>query len=327
MLCSPIINNNNKNNNNNNNNNKNIVKSIVNNSCLPLSVIKKLIIAWNNTNKDDKISLNQSAQSLYRDLKNKFDNKSEILWFEHNIMNSLLNKDKIYELRNKYFKPIAPVEWLNNPKQWLSNIDINKVLSQYEVKYPEFKSFGALPIDFALKSGNKCIINNICNISLSELINNGKKNIGIVFNLDKHNKTGSHWVSLFINIPKGQINFWDSVANDVPKQIEKLMNNIYNQLNDIKENNIKLYQKCGCDFKTIKKQYNEIRHQYDTTECGMYSIHFIVEQLDKNKTFNQVCNNIIEDDRMNKMRENYFIIKDNNVDTNNSKSIFSNLFN
>ena len=55
---------------------------------------------------------------------------------------------------------------------------------------------------------------------------------------------------------------------------------------------------------------NKIRHQYKSSECGVYCIHFITQLL-KGKTFNQVVNNKIPDDVMNKMRYKFFI-KDNN---------------
>lgn len=286
------------------------LKTINKKSCLSLSVIKELVIAWNNKNLEDKIDLNQPAQSLYRDLKSKFNGDDEIMWFEHDIMTSLLDKTKIDEVRNKYFKPVAPDSWNSNPEQWLSNLDIEKVLNQYEEKYPSFKSYGALPIDFALKSGSRCIINDLCKISLNELMKNGIKYIGVIFNLDKHTESGSHWISLFINIPKGEINFWDSVAKIAPTEVEELMTKLYNQLNDIYNNNQSLYRKCECKFKEVKKQYNTIRHQYANSECGMYSLHFIIEQLEGGKTFNQICNNIINDAKMNAMRKEYFIIKD-----------------
>ena len=80
-----------------------------------------------------------------------------------------------------------------------------------------------------------------------------------------------------------------------------------------------MYRKCNCKFKKVKKQYNTIRHQFENSECGMYSLHFIIEQLDEGKDFKKVCRNIINDSKMNAMRKEYFIIKD--VDKSSSKSL------
>jgi hypothetical protein len=296
------------------------IKPVNKNSCLSLEIIKQLVAAWNNKNIEDKIDINQPAQSMYRELKSKFEGDDEIMWFEHDIISSLLDKKKIDEVRNKYFKPIAPESWSSNHEQWLSNLDIEKVLNQYEEKYPEFKSYGALPIDFALKSGDRCIINELCAISLEALMKREIKYIGIVFNLDKHTESGSHWIALFVNIPSGEINFWDSVAKPAPDEVEELMGKLHKQLTQIHKDNRDLYRKCNCKFNEVKKQYNTVRHQFENSECGMYSLHFIIEQLDEGKDFKKVCRNIINDSKMNAMRKEYFIIKD--VDKSSSKSLF-----
>jgi hypothetical protein len=308
-------------------NNKHIktltIKPAIPSSCLSLSVIKELVQAWNNRNLTNKIDPDQPAQALYRELKSKFETGDEIMWFENDIINSLLDKSKVDEVKNKYFKPVAPDNWTDNPDQWLSNIDIEKVLNQYEVKYPAFKSYGALPIDFALKSGDSCQISSLCSISLPSLMKRGIKYIGIVFNLDKHTESGSHWIALFVNILEGEINFWDSVAKSAPQEVEELMTKLDKQLTIIKTEKKELYRKCGCTYQKPVKQYNKIRHQYANSECGMYSLYFIIEQLDNGKTFNQVCRNVVNDAKMNAMRKEYFIIK--SVDT-RSKSLFGKLF-
>jgi hypothetical protein len=302
---------------------KTIIKPVVPTSCLSLSVVKELVRAWNNRNLEDKINLDQPAQSLYRELKSKFETTDEISWFENDIIKSVLDESKIDEVRKKYFKPLAPKSWHSEPEQWLSNFDIEKVLEQYETKYPEFKTYGALPIDFALKSGDSCQISSLCAISLEALMKQNKKYIGIVFNLDKHTESGSHWVALFVNIPAGEINFWDSVAKSAPQEVEDLMSKLHKQLTLIKEKKTQLYSKCGCTYQKPMKQYNKIRHQYANSECGMYSLYFIIEQLDNGKKFNQVCRNVVNDSKMNAMRKEYFIIK--SVD-NKSKSLFGKLF-
>jgi hypothetical protein len=299
------------------------IKPAITSSCLTLNIIKDLVQAWNNRNLSNKINLDQPAQALYRELKNKFESSDEVMWFENDIINSLLDKKKVDEVKNKYFKPVAPTEWIDNPEQWLSNHDIEKVLNQYETKYPSFKSYGALPIDFALKSGSSCLINEICTISISALMKRGIRYIGVVFNLDKHTESGSHWIALFVNIPAGEINFWDSVAKSAPKEVEELMTKLYKQLIDIKEKKQTLYSKCGCKFEKPVKQYNKIRHQYSNSECGMYSLYFIIEQLDNGKTFNQVCRNVVNDSKMNAMRKEYFIIKSIDI---KQQGLFSKLF-
>ena len=46
----------------------------------------------------------------------------------------------------KYIK-----EWIKDYNEWLSTLDINKVMAQYEEAYPKFQYLGANPIDFDQK--------------------------------------------------------------------------------------------------------------------------------------------------------------------------------
>ena len=51
--------------------------------------------------------------------------------------------------------------------------------------------------------------------------------------------------------------------------------------------------------------YNKIRHQYKNSECGVYSLHFIIKMLE-GRTFKNVTEDIIDDDRINECRKAYF---------------------
>jgi Ulp1 family protease len=117
----------------------------------------------------------------------------------------------------------------------------------------------------------------------------GKQRFGAVFNLDKHDQPGSHWVSLFICVPKKTIVFFDSANGGVPAEIRKFVKHVLNQDGS--------YQ-----FIASKKE-----HQKKDTECGMYSIHFIVEMLnDYNKMLDLVLRGSIPDSKMIRYRKKYF---------------------
>ena len=67
-----------------------------------------------------------------------------------------------------------------------------------------------------------------------------KKYIGIVFNLDKHTQSGTHWISMFCNIPKKEINYWDSYGYKPPKEVTELMNKLKKQAKDMDINILNL---------------------------------------------------------------------------------------
>jgi hypothetical protein len=304
--CSPLVNNKF----NNNIKSVNLYKPVNDDTCIDTSTLIKLVKSWNKSYPSDSINENQSAHLLYKELKSKFNNEDDIFWFENrDIINKILDSSYIDKIKRKFFKPIAPDDWSDDPYKWLTNHDINKVLDRYEEKYPTFKSYGAMPIDFNIKQGNSCEINDICHINISNLRKQKKDFVGAVFNLDKHTGTGIHWTSLFVNIPKGEINFWDSTSNPPKPEIVELMNKLKSQM-----------EKIGLN-PTIN--INKIQHQYKTSECGTYSIYFIVEQLENGRSFNDVCTKIVDDDKMNSMRKEYFYIDKSKNKTKKSHSFFS----
>ena len=194
------------------------------------------------------------------------------------------------------FAPESPPEWKKNPNEWLSSIDIINVMKQYEKAYKCFDFIGPSPIDFdTRKLYGECVWDELCNFSLKEQIKNGKTKIGIIFNTDPHNKPGQHWISMFINIKKKKIFFFDSTGDKPSKEIMVLIKRI-------EEQGLNLNPKIK-----FKSDSNEgIEHQYGNTECGIYSLFFIVHMLEDKMTEHYLKTHILKDEYMNKFRHIYF---------------------
>lgn len=280
------------------------VKAVHQSSCLTPPALMKLVSAWNKStpNPSYKIKTSDKSQKdIYESMVKIFKQTNSRLipeheWWEQPWVTEQLSSSEIEEIKEEHYAPEAPDSWHQNPTEWLSTLDIDAKLEQYEDKYPEFKYFGATPIDFDLKGpGGTCQVNSLCNINLKQLLKQRtpKKYIGVVFNLDKHNEPGSHWIAMFVNIPKREINYWDSYGIKPPMEVMDLMNKI---------------QKQGLELSPqikFKKQINSRRHQYKNSECGVYSCNFIIQQLEGN-TFEEVVNKIIKDDDMNDERWKFF---------------------
>ena len=191
------------------------------------------------------------------------------------------------------FAPDKPPEWKKNPTEWLSNYDILGVLEQYEAAYPEFEFIGPTSIDFdsKLKTG-ECVEAELCSIDVPKLVRSGKRKIAAVFNLDKHDEPGSHWVSLFVDADAELVFYFDSANNGTPPQINALIDRIQAQI--------------AKDMPTARKnqkfQYvrNKVTHQHNNTECGMYSLFFIITMLTGQSEINKGANtNMNMQDRLN----------------------------
>lgn len=288
-----------------------VIPTVHPDSCMGKMELRKILKAWNTSYPDEKImvqkynGLVKSDDKLWEELRDKIDihitqvsDEGEHEWWEQDFVKDKLGLGKLSAIQDSIYAPEAPESWKDNPITWLNSLDIEDVLSQYEKMYPEFKSFGASPIDFDLVgSDGSCQVNPLCNLSMKKLIKgegcvgNKKKYIGVVFNLDKHYESGSHWIAMFVNIRKAEINYWDSYGYKPPEEVIKLMNKIKSQL---KELNIE-----------SKIQINKLRHQYKGSECGVYSLHFIIKQL-KGDSYHKVCDNKISDDEMNDYRQMFF---------------------
>ena len=162
---------------------------------------------------------------------------------DHCLLNhSIVSKMKDDNINHHTFRPIMPESWNDNMNTWLSTIDILKVMKQYEKKHPDFIFIGPVPIDFNYRiSFGMCISNELCNFNLEKFINSGKKRLGVVFNLDPHYMSGSHWVAMFFDANTGGIYFFDSYGIKPKKEILQFMEIIKKQGNKLLlENKIQL---------------------------------------------------------------------------------------
>jgi hypothetical protein len=263
-------------------------------SCYDKNDLIKLKNAYNKRHKDDSIKTDD-PKKIWETLRDRYHNvcNKESCWLRQNFISNKLGRELINS-----FAPKHPSTWNKNNRTWLSSNDINIVMKQYENNYECFEFIGPSPIDFdTYDENNKCIWPELCNFNINDKIKKRKFKIGIIFNLDKHNQPGSHWVSVFINLKTNNIYYFDSVKsnnqNPIPPEILRFVKKIQKQGQD---NNIE-----------INFQYNnKVGHQMKNTECGMYSLYFIINMLKDTKTWSNFMNNRISDDNVHKFRKIYF---------------------
>jgi hypothetical protein len=284
--------------------NVNIITSVSNESCFTLEALRKIANKWNEENKDRKIEFTNSTtgKTLWSSINNRMKSKcnNEVCWMKQDfIKNSTLARELL-----KNFKPFMPKNWSENPREWLNTIDIRDVMNQYEIKYPAFEFIGPVPMDFDKKLGfGECVVDELCKISLENLKKKGKSKIGVIFNLDKHTQSGSHWVAMNCNTENGEICYWDSYGLEPNKEVVVLMNRLKEQ-GDVMKNKNKNKDNIK-NHTEMKIKINDNRHQYKNSECGMYCIYFITSLLD-GKTFETIVQTIVDDDTMNGKRNDFY---------------------
>jgi len=286
--------------------------------CYSFNSLLKIANAWNFLNPKNIINIkpNISSNELFELLEKKFSkytisNNNYWAWID---IIRLLNKNmhtKInYDMRmieKNDLRPSQPVEWIKNKREWLSNYDIEHVLSQFANKEELlYKFHGVFTIDFAMKNkDNTCKYYSNCDINMKNIIKSGKKYFGFVTNLCKYDEPGTHWTSSFFildpELKSYGAYYYDSVKRPIPKLLKPVFKDIQKQMHIIYPNiKFKIY-------------VNNIQHQLSDTECGVFSIAFQTRWLKllfKNKqkaSFNDVINfHKMTDNAMYFLRNRYF---------------------
>jgi len=265
-------------------------KEFKNGSCFTLNGLIKMAESYNKKN-NNKIVLKNGYEMvnptkykkyLLREFKKNIRKcDSQRCWLKQTFT-EYLNEEDFDIVAKNTFRPEGP----KGKFEWLNTIHIDETMKQYENLYTDFLFLGAVPMDF-----DDLPLLGIKDLKFDELVKNGKTKLGIIFNLDEHYKSGSHWVGMFVDLKKGEIRYFDSYGIIADKRVRKLVRRISDYL---KKQNIEPIV-----------GYNKVRHQYEGSECGVYSINFILRML-AGDDFDDICNNKVADKEVNQCRKVYF---------------------
>lgn len=269
-------------------------------SCFKRDQLLELAEAWNRSHPDRPITglAKKTKAALWQDLNARMAGLcsgavAEVCW-----ANRLAPFSKTVA---PALRPRKPVDWEDNPYEWLTNYDIEAVMKQYaEDPKQRYQFTGVFPIDFqTAKSGfGQCLYQQICNIQLKNL---KVPYVGMITNLDRHNQSGSHWTSLFMVVdpkhPAYGAYYYDSVARPPPKEIIAFVKSLNQQ-----------YKAAGNP--QMRLLWNKKRHQYANTECGVFAMAFQIRWLNALNapgpvapSFKSIINIDIRDDDIHKLRD------------------------
>ena len=283
-------------------------KSYDNGSCYSLESLIRMSVAYNvkchKMNQGTPIVIKDDKRYLLCQLTNALKDvcSDQLCWMTQDFIKELNDA----EINTNTFRP----KITQGRFDWLNTTNIVEVMSQYEHIYKDFKFMGAIPMDFDTIKDLK-----IRNMNFNKLKEDGINRLGFIFNLDKSWQSGSHWVALFADIVKNEIYYFDSYGTCPTPEVKTLVNRIATWCYKNNTNNIITDSMIDGSFMSDKKnyieqslktiKYNKIRHQFKNSECGVYSINFILRLL-KGESFNHICENITTDDEVNKCRPVYY---------------------
>jgi hypothetical protein len=265
--------------------------------CARLIILVELAKAYNSEHPDDIIELSELHEianpnkykqmlvnSLGKKIKERYGCDNHKCWTKQKFV-ARMEQNAREELEKYTHRPDSP----QGRFTWLNTFNIEDSMAQYEKKYDGFKFLGAVPMDFSILDGLQ-----VNQINYLDKAKSGESKLGIIFNLDEHYKSGSHWVALYTDLEKGQVYYFDSYGIRPEKRVRQLMRQFINTIIQL-----------GKRTEDIEVKYNKIRHQRENSECGVYSMNFII-RMARGDNFNELCNKIIPDRKINKCRMVYF---------------------
>jgi len=262
-------------------------------SCIVLPVLIEMVNAYNKTH-NDKIKLScrteilkpkRYKKYLLREMKNRYKNicDGQLCWTRQDFVKHMDEFMKS-ELEKFTFRPLGP----NGRFEWLNTVNIDEVMNQYEMNIKEFSFLGAVPMDF-----QKINLKGVADINIDKEVKDGITKFGIVFNLDESWQSGSHWTAGYADVKNGQVYYFDSYGSPPEKRVVELFKKFIH------------YYEAKNEGKRCKLRVNRKRHQFENSECGVYSINFILQLLN-GKSFDEITKEIIKDREVNKLRKEIF---------------------
>lgn len=286
-------------------------------SCFPKEVLLEIVKIWNSSHPGREIQLRvgDSKADIWEGIQKALSSEcgdNETCWLEQ----PFLKGQKEFA---KYFKPLAPL----GRYQWLSTDDIYNVMAQWEEKDPSFKFVGPVPMDFLkLRDPDSRFLQDL------DLRKTPYANIGIIFNMDPSTSGGSHWIAMMFRVKGKSVEFFDSYGDlytyknalgcgyhdsdgtyhsapikiGVPPEIQKLIARATKTpLSGASSGGSRGRKGLngGFDLKV-----NTVQHQYANSECGVYSMLFLIKSLYKG--FEEITQDIVMDEKANQYRDVLF---------------------
>lgn len=188
---------------------------------------------------------------------------SEVCLFKNAQLTNIIGVNKADEIINNRFKPSGPA----NSTAWLTNSNIDLVMHQWTKLYPGFFHVPFQMIDF------DTMHTELAETDLCDLAERGMKTLGCVINTDRSTGNGIHWFCIFIDLTGSPwtLEYFDS-AGDYPKE------SVHKWLNTQRANLANRYPDKQINVVDVTKS-NQL--QKSTTECGVFSLWYILSRLNK----------------------------------------------
>ena len=286
-------------------------------TCFSTRALRDLAARWNDTFAERSIPgvATARASDLWTALRERIvgsgvcgKGSTEACWVE-----AAVSPLRDAALAATVFVPPKPASWLKNPTAWLSSVDIDRVMKQYEaVVANRFRWLGSLPRDFvAPHPAGGCVVDAMCQLDVRAELAKGVRSFGAAFNHDLHTQGGSHWVAMFVGMdpaaPLYGVHFSNSVGRPPMREFREWCERMALEVGEATG--------VPCPFKV-----NRVARQRYNTECGMFAIYAVVRCLQTFRgqdargrklgrpppTWEELCDEPVRDRDMVEKRDEFF---------------------
>ena len=217
---------------------------------------------------------------------------------------------------DRRFKTEGP----RNSTHLLSNFNIDGVLQEWAVTFPEFYNYNFNMMDFEVVGGSLARTDVAGILEGRESQNLGKmggliqrpcNTFGCVLNTDVSTGHGKHWVAVFGDC-RGEgewtVEYFNSAGNAPPGPVTRWLENSAARLMEYR---MAHPRKFGVGEVT-SIPLTDIRHQDSQTECGLYTLYYIRRRLE-GAPLSEFRSARIPDNAMVEFRKHIFRVSEHNI--------------
>lgn len=161
--------------------------------------------------------------------------------------------------------------------QLLSNYDIDQILTQWTVAFPDFWAYNFNMLNYTQQSFRDGRVQNqpdtLATVDPVELFKKYKC-CGCVINSDVYSGSGKHWMALFADNrgPEPTVEFFNSSGRSPAPEWISWLNRTARAIDEVNK-------AANTKKAPAKIRYGNMVQQYSMTECGLYSLFYIWGRL------------------------------------------------
>jgi hypothetical protein len=211
----------------------------------------------------------KSSKEVVNNAMNESGCKSESCLYTTKEVLAIVGTNTMKNMLKKHFRPFGPAF----TKELVSDMHIDENLAQWSTIWPDFHNFKFQMIDFKAQNNGKGT--DIVTTTLNNIYSSGKRTFGFVINTDLYSGGGKHWMAVFGDMRSNDewsVEFFNSSSRPPHLNIQEWMEDKKKEMRSISSS-----KGISPKIKLIRVVIRQL--QFGMSECGIYSLYYIMARL------------------------------------------------